>query len=432
LKKFITIISVILFVSPAFALEADFDGSGWVDFADFAIFAIDWQKTSGFSDPNTDINSDSIVDYKDLYTFADEWLTGVWVNTPPEAGEVNGTAVTFVTQTITLAGSDVDNQTLSYIILSTPNDVNCYIQDTASGCGIITEALCPYTVRNNGSALWLAADNNETFTFTYKVNDGYSDSNDANVVVVVSPNPNDHLSFNGEPNSYVIIPDNSYFDINDVGWAISFWYNNLRRSPDDGVIKKLDGGAGWEITTASGKLKFDLYDANGLVASVRSDVRISDGLWWEVLIEYNDDPCDANDKMVLMSVIQYETNRGSYTCSEYFTAVTFSNDANVIITPTSEFDHLRFWDNVVNEGVDTSVLYPTNSRYNYTESVFGIGAISKVRFKIDRATDTDTTITDDKAGGLVGTIQDSGGVKWTPWNWYWADINVQQKRRLQR
>jgi hypothetical protein len=51
-----------------------------------------------------------------------------------------------------------------------------------------------------------------------------------------------------------------------------------------------------------------------------------------------------------------------------------------------------------------------------------------VRFKCNEG--TGTVITDDiYSPNLTGTISDSNHVKWIPWNWYWADINVQQYKR---
>jgi len=433
--NFILILYLLVFAIPAMAsYSSDIDDSNVVDFVDFAILADDWQ-TSPSADPNGDIDESGFVDYNDLAILAEQWLDGI-TGTKPETNDINTTAYTFITYPIDLSDYTTDDGIpplvpLNYIIVSTPNDANCYIQDPASGCGKITEAMCPYTLRNNGAVVWLAADNTETFVFTWKANDTIYDSNDANCTVVVSENPHDHLSFNGEPNSIVEIPDNSYFDISDSGWACSFWYNNLRRSPNEDLIKKRASGPGWDITTKSGRLQIDLYDANGLVVSHKGETRISDGSWWEVLITYSDDPCDANDKYIMVYYYQVESITYAWDYTEAFTPSTYLNDVNVVINTISEIDHLRFWDDASEEDPDRTkvILFPLEIRDIYTESIFGIGNASNVRFKMDEG--SGSTITDDKLS-LVGTIQDTDDVAWTPWNWDWFDINVQQKRRFKK
>jgi hypothetical protein len=58
----------------------DFNHSGNVDFADFAILASAWMTRSGDPDYNSDcdisIPPDNVIDYRDLAEFCNNWLVG--------------------------------------------------------------------------------------------------------------------------------------------------------------------------------------------------------------------------------------------------------------------------------------------------------------------------------------------------------------------
>ncbi|RKY09811.1 MAG: hypothetical protein DRP56_02095, partial [Planctomycetota bacterium] len=230
---------------------------------------------------------------------------------------------------------------------------------------------------------------------------GGETSNVAEVNITVTANPMDALYLDGDANSIVTIPDNSYFDISGAGWAMSFWFNNFARKPYQTLISKRDGGAGWEVAVRAGKLQFDLYDANELVLSHRSDKQVSDGNWWPVLVSYIDDPNDPNDKRVMFQYYEYEDTDWS----ESFTPATWANDANLVIATNAGVDHLRFWD------AAAALFWPPDGRDDYWESWGAFGVSSNVRYKMDEG--TGTTISDDKSVAADGVFQ-SGEVLWHP------------------
>ena len=67
-------------VAAVVSTLGDFDGSGSVNFGDFAIFASAWLSSQGDARFNSDLDisipPDSFIDEQDLEVFVDNWLIG--------------------------------------------------------------------------------------------------------------------------------------------------------------------------------------------------------------------------------------------------------------------------------------------------------------------------------------------------------------------
>ncbi|ATH07825.1 hypothetical protein BIY24_07640 [Halobacteriovorax marinus] len=127
--------------------------------------------------PNTNFNGSDSFTYKANDSTADSNTVSVNITINP----INDAPTLTATQTVSTqednvlnfslnAGSDVDGDTLNYIIISNPvaGTLNC-VEGTSRAC--------TYTPDNN---------DNGTETFTYKVNDGNADSPSATVTINIS------------------------------------------------------------------------------------------------------------------------------------------------------------------------------------------------------------------------------------------------------
>ena len=134
-------------------------------------------KNRNYIPTNNYTGSDSFT-YKVNDGFADSNIgtVSITVNSPPIANNIDITTYKNTQKTITLSASDSDNNNLIYIIVSQPNN------GSLSG---------------NGNNINYIPTNNYTGSdsFTYKVNDGYSDSNIATVSIIV----NLQLNLNSPP-----------------------------------------------------------------------------------------------------------------------------------------------------------------------------------------------------------------------------------------
>jgi hypothetical protein len=289
------------------------------------------------------------------------------------------------------------------------NDIaaNSKMADTFIGTPILEPNLMPWILRYEGKTVYFITDTVGDSNFMFRVYDGNDWSNYATVQITAAANPMDALYLNGEPNSHITIPDNDYLDIMGPQWACSFWFNNYLRRPYQSLMSKRDSGPGYEISIKAGKVQFDLYDANGLVTNVRSDIIISDGTWYctDVIYYYDDDP-----NYGYMNILTYNSDGASvgYTESGSFSHSAFSNNSNLVIEGDFGFDHLRFW-NDVNEGLN-NFIYHSGNRQNYTETNMGFGNTSNVRYKCDEG--NGTTITDNKGNADDGALGDD--VIWHP------------------
>ena len=390
--KYIAVIVLLLSSCSAFALDADLNNDCVVNFPDFAIFAADWlNSVPNISEPNTDFNGDGTVNAKDLAVFAGQWLNEAC---PPTVSDSNQSVVQYVVYSFELEADSDDD--FAVHINSKPDGI---IKDPFVGAKIIEANDLPWQLRRAGTHILYTSDAVGSDSFNWYASNSNGSSGLATVNITVTPNPRDGLYLNGEPNSFIEIPDNNYFDITDSGWAVSFWFNNYWRKPYiNPLISKRSGTAGWKVSIMAGKLQFDLYDANGTnVNSFRTNLNISDGQWHPILIEYI---YDANEQYIL--IYNNEDSDSSNTAGG-----NFANDANLLIAGNSGIDHLRFWDDIDRD----DPLWPPDARDDYTESVVGIGNESNVRYKMDEA--AGAAIADDKGNAGNGTF-DPNFVIWHP------------------
>ena len=430
-----TAIIILLFTLQASAFVADLNSDNIVGPADLVIFCQYWLDAP-VADPNCDFDKNGIVDFKDFTILADEWMGHlVLANVAPAAVNSNQTAYAYITKSITLSATDDDGPNppaaLNYYIISVPDDVNVYLQDPASGCGKITAALCPYRLRNRGNVVWLAADNAETFAFNWKANDGALDSNTATTTTVVSANLKDCLSFDGS--GWVTIPDNSNLDL-DPNRGIGFCFKT--RTPFCGLLKKHETGkAGYEVNLISGRIVVDVYSAIEKVATIKSNYRYDNGQWHNAVFALN----DVNDCLELYTGTG-DLIPGStwYMGAEILWSDdggvpieqgTYSNDCNLVIGKSNsanykwEIDGIRSYTLNMRDNFRTLACVQSRETAGNTETYVPV-PIVRFTCNYDGTNNTTTQIYDDKAGHLIGTFSDSNHVKYTPWNWYWADINV--------
>ena len=473
--------------------NCDFNTDGIVDTKDLAVFAEQWLQVEGnhapvlgtIGDKNvyekelltfdvnaTDIDVNDILTYSCIYegntlpsgwNFADKTFTWtpdfnqsgtysfrfdvndgnladsetivitVYDTVWPVADSCSLSAYTFITKTITLTALD-DGQPnppgqLNYIITAEPNDSNCYIQDPASGCGKITANLLPYTLRNHGNIIWLAANSNETFTFNWKANDGLYDSNIATITTVVSPNPQDCLSFDEQ--GWVTIPDNNKLDLEpNRGIGVCF----ATRKPFVGILKKHEAGqAGYEIELVSGKIVATIYDVNGIAATIKSSERYDNGQWTNVVVAYN-----GTTNFLGMYIGSGLVDSNWYQNSEILwgddavsvPAGLYSNDCNLIIGKSNdaaykwEIDAIRTYTLDFSDSFRTLACIQSRETAGNTETYVPVPI---VRFKCNEG--AGTTITNDKDPNLIGVFSDSNNVRWLPSNWYWSDINILRRNK---
>jgi hypothetical protein len=106
------------------------------------------------------------------------------------------------TQETSLSASDADLDNLDYIIVSLPSNGTLY---TDSGLtDPITSGEIPYTLSAN--TVYYEHDDSSTLTdsFTFKVNDGYEDSNTATVNAVIGVSPGSGVTASGVAGVYLV------------------------------------------------------------------------------------------------------------------------------------------------------------------------------------------------------------------------------------
>jgi hypothetical protein len=286
---------------------------------------------------------------------------------------------------------------LDYYIKSLPD--NGLLADPFVGTPILDANLIPWRLRENGDIVIFTTDTVGDSNFLFCAIDDANCSNDALISITATAYPNDALWSNNSP---ITIPDNNYFDINAPEWAISFYTRN-DHIPYQDLMSKWDGDAGYQIRFMAGKIQFDAYDANGLVASVRGGAMISDDDWYITAITYFEDD-DPN-----YGYFEIQTWPGNPTYSGAFLNRSFENDCNLVITSNCGIDNLRFWDDV-NEGI-TQVILPFFDRNDANETALGFGNASNVRYFIQD--ECAGLISDDKGMASDG-VYDPNFVKCHP------------------
>lgn len=429
MRHLIIIIIIFCLASIVLAIDGDVNNDAVVDACDVSIFVSYWLD-SPVADPNCDLDEDGSVNFIDFAMMAQNYTGGlIHANTVPTANDVNVSIYTYAIEPITLVGSD-DGHPLSpgrieYIITTLPADGN--LQDPASGSGYITSV--PHTLNNGGNIVWYSTDSNGVETIDYKVTDGQYDSNTATVTIDVNDHPTTQLSFN--KSGYVTIPDDPNLEFVD-GRIISFFLKT--REPFAMIMSKREPDAqGYTISLVSGKPNLSLYDANGTeVFSFRSPYRIDNGLWEQVSIM---SPNDANYMYIEIEGVDVHTNGYYQTPSDSnITNFVFENDANLVIGPNYKWqmDNLRFYNNYIESEVLLGPVFEGASRQG-TDAAGEGGFLMReadIRWLCDEG--SGSTITDDKDGGIVGTISDPNDVKFMPHHYMYNDTSVQQYYRSNR
>lgn len=126
----------------------------------------------------------------------------ILTNTAPVANNGSFSVSKGLSQTVTLIGTDADNDSLDYIIVSLPTNGTLYT-DVGLTDPIISSEL-PYTLTAN--TVYYEHDDSDNFddAFTFKVNDGNEDSNVATVSAIVGISAGDSISASGSPGVYLI------------------------------------------------------------------------------------------------------------------------------------------------------------------------------------------------------------------------------------
>ena len=123
-------------------------------------------------------------------------------NTAPVANGANFSVTKGDSEAVVLSASDADSDSLDYIIVSLPSNGTLY---TDSGLtDPITSGEIPYTLSAN--TVYYEHDDSSILTdsFTFKVNDGYEDSNTATINAVIGVSPGSSISATGAAGVYLV------------------------------------------------------------------------------------------------------------------------------------------------------------------------------------------------------------------------------------
>lgn len=430
--------------ASAFGFVADVDDDNDVDQFDLRIFCEYWLE-SPVADPNCDFVVDGIVNFLDFAILAAEWQGHLEIYVPPipnvapSANDVSVSVVAYIPQTITLLATDdgLPNPParLKYLIIDLPNDVNHYLQDTASGGQVkIRPQDLLYRLSTWGNDVIFATSTTGSTNFKYKVYDGNLYSAEKTVSITVAANPKDCLSFDGSGS--VSIPDTgNYFDL-DPNRGIALFVQT--RQLYCKLLDKYEPGAeGYELYLINGRPQVYLYDSNGLVASLKHNVRVADGHWHQIGFIY-----DPNGFLMVS-----ECNETNFTAENYgFTSTgwiavpvrNYSNSSNLIIGSgfRGEIDNPRAHNMILTDrffGYEGFVCQSRTTAGTLLE-FFGItlypGASARFHCDYNGTTNTATQIYDDvSATHLIGSISDSNHVKYLPFVWQWYDATVLRRNR---
>jgi hypothetical protein len=389
-----------------------------------------------------------LFDFKDFAILAAEWQGHLEIYVPPipnvapTANDISVSAVAYIPQTITLLATDdgLPNPParLKYLIIDLPNDVNHYLQDTASGGQVkIRPQDLLYKLSTWGSSVIFATSTAGSTTFKYKAFDGLLYSAEKTGSITVAANPKDCLSFDGSGS--VSIPDTgNYFDL-DPNRGIALFVQTRQL-----YCKLLDkyepGAAGYELYLINGRPQVYLYDSNGLVASVKHNVRVADGDWHQVGFIY-----DPNGFLMVS-----ECNETNFTAENYgFTSTglvavpvcDYSNSSNLIVGSggcgyRGQIDNLRTYNMILTDrffGYEGFVCQSRAAAGTLLE-FFGIVLYpaASARFQCDYngTNNTAMQIYDDvSASHLIGAFNSSAHVKYLPFVWHWWDASVLRRNR---
>jgi len=393
------------------AIPGDFDRDGCVYLSDLAVLASAW-----LTDAGGDLTGDDATDMDDFAVFAAHWLSGCphgGVGTPPVAVNVSAMGYTHEPVAVTLSATDDGYPNpparLMYVITSYP--ANAQLQDPTPGAGLFYSRHLPWTLSSRNNVVWFWSEQAGVHTFNYRANDGGTApvgglSNAATAQVTLTAWPNDCLSFDGR--GYVTFADHDYYDAKS-GWAVHLWLRT--RSPMGGIISKRgDSGAGWQIDLVGGKPVFRLWDSDGTQQAAITGYRIDDGQWRSIAAAVWED----EGQLYAALLIQDDSTELPVPISG-----TFTNSEPVILGRTArggyrgEIDKLRFFA-TINLSSPYGGFFDSDGRNGTEESPFNWFPRSVVRFMFSEG--SGTTVTDNKASALTGTLSSLDHVRWQPWN----------------
>lgn len=400
MRKLILILFALIGASFA---DTDLNDDCIVNYEDFSIFALDWLH----EDPNiinseTDFNSDDVVDLDDLALFASDWLDTSICN-PVDSNSIES-ITTHISSEITLTATDLNNDTLSYIITSLP--AHGYLRDRNNyPCTPISSV--PYTLTGNSNVICYETVSASNTSFNWKANDGTNDSDGATVSLTVTAHPKDHLSFGKD--GIVTIADANELDISgNFGFAMFL----KTYVSDCNIVSKYEPGVGgWEYKLVSGKPTLLLYGSSGLTDTVTSEYVINDGSWYNVGFVY--DPNTTPDRVRLT-----DSGWESVTTADYTNAA----DLKVGLGYWWDIDNIRFY---------TLTTY-YNRFYGYIGifeqprdtagtlyEAFGItvypGASVRFHCDYDGTNNTSSQIYDDLANHYTGSINSKRYIRYYPY-----------------
>jgi len=122
-----------------------------------------------------------------------------FLNTAPAANPVSVSVGKGDSTSITLLATDAENDDLTYNIVTLPSVGALY-----SDAGFTTPITTPGAI--TGNVVYYTHDNSDNFDtlFTYKANDGYTDSNTANVNIAVGVSPGESVTASGATGVFLI------------------------------------------------------------------------------------------------------------------------------------------------------------------------------------------------------------------------------------
>ena len=122
-----------------------------------------------------------------------------FLNTAPVASPVSVSVGKGDSTSITLLATDAENDNLTYNIVTLPSVGALY-----SDAGFTTPITTPGAT--TGNTVYYQHDDSDNFdtSFTYKANDGYADSNTANVNIAVGVSPGESVTANGATGVFLI------------------------------------------------------------------------------------------------------------------------------------------------------------------------------------------------------------------------------------
>lgn len=264
---------------------------------------------------------------------------------PPKAFDSNEVCYVDIKHFIPLTAIDDGEPCgLSYYIASLPSDGDLLFTDN------IDDVIASVPFLINNAYLWYIADSDANSSFTWYANDGDANSNIATVALYNNPHPVDRVCFSD--GGYIVIANSNNLDFSEPNNGFAFFLRTRQKNAN--LLWKRDGGSGYEVLIVGGKVRVNLYDANGLSVSLWSANRVDDARWYHIGVHsFISNPLleDCVFALLLSGCDEYG-NVNQYMESQYAQTATFdySNDVNLFIASNiisnkykGEIDRLRFY-----------------------------------------------------------------------------------------